>query len=236
MTRLVTSQSQRRETAEPEPGVVLGVVCVNYADYLAVTLPANAARVRCALVLTSEGDAETRRVVTEVAAGGPRGPVDVRLHTVPDELVHRRGATFNKSALVRQLQLHMNAAARPDDWLLLLDADIMLPDGFDALFRERHAALDRDGMYSLPRHDFYSREHLATRKVDKVYQVQFAGFCQMYHRRDVLYGEHSADCSQCDIFFKNAFRSAALLSAEHPVLHLGIEGWNWKGRVTPQWT
>jgi hypothetical protein len=89
-------------------------VCVGYADFLAETLRENLPLVDELVVVTSPDDDETRSVC--------------RRHSVHHILSedHKRGGPFNKARLI-QRGLDQIAA---QDWILHLDADVVLPRKF----------------------------------------------------------------------------------------------------------
>lgn len=104
------------------PRVELVQVCIDYGDILRYTLPENLPLVDDVVILTSEDDDETREVC--------------RRHSVrcvfSEE--HRRGGPFNKGRLIQRGFDQISAA----DWVLHMDADIVLPHRFRDLLDWAH--------------------------------------------------------------------------------------------------
>lgn len=108
-------------------------VCVGYADFLSATLPENLPLVDDITVVTSPDDDETRAVC--------------RRHNVHHVLSedHRRGGTFNKARLINRA--FDQIAGR--DWVLHLDADIVMPRQLRRLLDWAH--LDERCLYGADR-------------------------------------------------------------------------------------
>ena len=107
------------ERAKPAADYIEAVlVCKNYADYLSWTLPANARHFDQIIVVTPSSDAETAATVAKVP--------NVRL--VVSDRMHDRGDVFNKGKAVND----GIAAASLKGWVLIMDADIVLPIDFRA--------------------------------------------------------------------------------------------------------
>ena len=88
------------------------VVCVDYADYLAETLPHNIPHFDRILVITSEQDTETQELCRRMSV--PYYATDIFYH---------QGAKFNKA---RGIDFGIGYT-RWNDWLVQLDADMVLP-------------------------------------------------------------------------------------------------------------
>jgi hypothetical protein len=108
-------------------------VCVGYGDFLRETVPHNLALVDDLVVVTTPEDAETREVCRRYS---------IR-HVVSEE--HRRGGPFNKARLI-QRALHQIGG---HDWILHMDADIVLPRRFRDLLDWAH--LDERCIYGADR-------------------------------------------------------------------------------------
>lgn len=97
------------------------MVCVDYADILAITLPRNLKHFAKVLIVTTPRDTETLRLADAY-----------QCVTYPTEAFYERGAKFNKwLALERALEMtgwNECNPTRPDDgWLCLMDADVIWP-------------------------------------------------------------------------------------------------------------
>src|SRR5437870_3556551 len=120
------------------------IVSVNYGDFLAETLPRNLAHFNRAVVVTASHDRETIALCRKYGVAH----LETTYH-VED------GDKFNKGRLIN---LGISNLGH-NDWLLQLDADIILPDRF------RHmlglARLSEDCLYGADRFNCYSPEDLA---------------------------------------------------------------------------
>ncbi len=91
-------------------------VCENYGDYLRLTLPNAVAAVDRMLVVTTKQDKETQKIAKKCGA-----------EVLLTDRLHAGGAPFRKGAAIND---GLNAL---DDqaWVLILDADIILPESFN---------------------------------------------------------------------------------------------------------
>jgi glycosyltransferase involved in cell wall biosynthesis len=96
-------------------------VCVNYADFLAQTLPFNLGQFDRLIVVTDTRDAETARVCREFG-----------IHCVHTDAFYADGASFAKYAAVNWAL----ETLCPQDWACVIDADI-------ALYPHTRAILER---------------------------------------------------------------------------------------------
>jgi hypothetical protein len=108
-------------------------VSVGYGDFLRETLPANLPALDDLVVVTSPADEETRGICKELS---------VR-HILSDE--HRRDGPFNKARLIQRGFDQIEAK----DWILHLDADIVLPRAFRRQLELAH--LDERCIYGADR-------------------------------------------------------------------------------------
>jgi hypothetical protein len=108
-------------------------ICVGYGDFLAATLPENLPLVDDLVVVTAPDDDETIAVCRKHSVH----------YVLSDE--YRRGGPFNKARLIRRA--FDQIAGR--DWILHLDADIVLPRKFRRLAELAH--LDERVIYGADR-------------------------------------------------------------------------------------
>jgi hypothetical protein len=103
------------------------IVCQDYSDYLRVTLTRNIKRTKEITVVTASDDRDTIKVCKD---NGARIVISNRLgpHVA-------KGKAINDAI----------DAVDPQEWILLIDADILLPVGFDA--RLKTQVLDKDTIY-----------------------------------------------------------------------------------------
>ena len=121
------------------------ITCVNYDDFLKVTLPAALPHFDEVIVLTSPKDRKTMEVCH-------RNGIDA----IPTTAWYEKGNPFNKGRAVNE-GLSMVAQ---DEWVLLLDADILLPfDFFESLASK---SLSPDEIYGTDRYNVIGRQGLLT--------------------------------------------------------------------------
>lgn len=108
-------------------------VCVGYGDFLAATVRENHHLLDDLVVVTSPDDDETREVCRRYSLR----------HILSED--HRRGGPFNKARLIQRGFNQIGS----QDWVLHLDADIVLPRQFRALLEMAH--LDERAIYGADR-------------------------------------------------------------------------------------
>jgi hypothetical protein len=98
-------------------------VCVDYADFLAVTLPYNLPLFDHFVVVTTPRDTETRELCRKLG-----------VTTILTEEFYRDGETFNKARGINKALDQLSHA----EFVCHLDADIVLPSHFRASLRQSH--------------------------------------------------------------------------------------------------
>jgi hypothetical protein len=214
---------------------------VNYADFLAVTLPAWKRLLPSEdfLIVTSPADHETRRVAAMNEAG-----------VVLTDVWHEQGATFNKAAaLDLAFGFHKPHPWRVADgeWCLALDADVYPFGGkFPAV-----PGGDRRALFSVMRYSCASPEDLQSHIEGRLPVTHFEQI-RMWKNRRVpdpaglqgyfqLWRYRPGDCfgsyptaAKYDVHFGRQFEIREYLTGMY-VLHLGEHRRNWSGRITPRW-
>lgn len=229
------------------------IVCVDYADLLAVTLPYNRHHFDRVLVVTAHKDVVTRAVCREH---------DAETHVT--NAFYRSGASFNKwLALEEGLDLFGRK-----DWLCIMDADVLWPNRLPAMCS---ACGHGNGMKYCPQvhGDPQGKdEHRWVRWQDgltigKLYAplrrmrpeltacpeaewgkypihknvAEWAGYSQVFHCDDPVLGRppwHQIDWKHAggaDSFFQMKWTPANKIRPAFEVLHLGEAGINWMGRA-----
>jgi hypothetical protein len=108
--------------------------CVGYADFLVATVPENLPLLDELVVITSPEDQETQAVCRRHS-----------VHCVLSEEHKRNGGGFNKGRLINRGLDQIGG----HDWVLHLDADIVLPRKFRQLIQWAHP--DPAGLYGFDR-------------------------------------------------------------------------------------
>lgn len=198
-------------------------VCVGYQDLLAITLRHNRKFFETIVVVTTPEDTATQELCKQFN-------VDV----ITSDLLYHQRARFNKSGMIHQAQKKIHAE-HPDKWVLILDADILLPEQFNKLVHTEQ--LDKECLYSFHRVDYPTYDDFLNQTNSKPYRYDFMGFFQLYWKKDKYYPAHSMACSRCDMQFAHEFPAyRKRIIDEHTILkHLGEDSKNWYGRVTPIW-
>jgi hypothetical protein len=229
-------------------GSIVGVVvCRDYDDYLALTLPRMVEELEQVVVITSTTDGRTKEVA--VANGA-------RIHTTSI----LDGTDFKKGMAIAELL----ATLPPESWVVVLDADIVLPEKWGAYVRQ--SVLNPGALYYVerigpPLYDWQSAVPTATEAVarsnwnglresfgNRMYcQFDPWGYCQVFNLassifdgRGSLYSRNSRSAEKDDEIVSRQWfgrdRCVALPSPQTTVLHLphGMSRTNWNGRTSPR--
>ena len=96
------------------------VICVNYSDFLRITYQQNIRffNRNNYYIITSKDDQETVDLCIEL---------NIRYETYDDFYIN--SSKLNKSGAINKIQKRLHNDF-PNDWILLLDADIILPNNF----------------------------------------------------------------------------------------------------------
>jgi hypothetical protein len=204
------------------------IVCVDYADILAVTLPYNRHHFDRVTVVTTPEDYRTCNVCSEWQTG---------VHCT--RAFYARGASFNKWAALEE---GLDTLGRKG-WLCILDADVLLPKDADLtggrlrpglLYGPLRRNLDNPPIpFTVP-----PEERWGEYPLHRVLH-EWSGYCQVFHASDPHLGAppwHQTDwrhAGGADSFFQAKWQPHERVRFPWQVLHIGLGGANWCGRVTP---
>jgi len=204
-------------------------VCVEYDDLLKVLLPRNARHFEQALVVTSPTDLATQMLVLQSKKEG------LPVNCYVTNAFYRDGAAFNKGLAIEE---GFDRIGR-DGWLVVMDADILLPESFDVsdclpsnLYCPRRRQCDDVTAWN-PEDSDWSRYKLLK-------EQEHAGFFQLFHASDPVlatrpwYGTDWRHAGGCDSDFQAKWAAEHKRWLPFEVLHLGPHGTNWLGRVSPR--
>lgn len=233
------------------------MVCVDYSDLLAVTLPYNRHHFEDVMVVTSHSDRATQDVAVQN---------DAKLFMT--SAFYRDGAKFNKW---RALEEGLDAFGRRG-WLCLMDADVLWPKQLRVAQAPDHYMLqlwvgDRakwvgNAMMGLhpgslctplrrmapwPLARLHFNHTIACAPAEELWHVypvhrnvgEWAGYSQIFHASDPALGPapwHEVDWEHAggaDSLFQRKWSAARKVRPPFEVLHLGEPGRNWYGRATP---
>ena len=213
------------------------LVCKGYDDYLKETIGRNVRELDRLIVVTSEQDTATQELALAHGATVMLSP-------------HISGDAFPKGKALSDVLAGLTG------WVLVFDADVVLPEGFHGMLSKE--PLDTERLYYTKRIEPRGYHHLietlkglrkgySTQRIMKelmrVSEEDFHpwGYFQLCHTSalpDPAYPGESEDGSKDDTAFADRFGSK-LWSALQPafeVLHLhhGRMQTNWKGRRSPR--
>lgn len=202
------------------------LVCVDYSDLLAITLPYNRHHFDEVMVVTDLTDDASRDVALANDASVYR-----------TDAFYRDGADFNKW---RALEEGLDEFGR-SGWLCIMDADVLWPKVLPPGFRE---SLTVGKLYTPLRHMFHNVQQPIPQEADwqryPAHQQfnEWAGYSQIFHADDPVLGEapwHQIDwrtAGGADSFFQQKWSRENKIRPAFNVLHLGEAGLNWCGRAT----
>jgi len=200
------------------------IICVDYADFLGVTLPYNRHHFDRVLVVTTHKDTETQVVATANNA---------ELFLTDD--FYACGAHFNKWLPLEQ---GLDRLGR-HGWLCILDADILWPKTIPIY------TLTKGSLYTPLRRMQFNLDNgpCLNEAAWAMYphhtnMREFAGWTQIFHAEDEHLGEapwHEINWKHAggaDSFFQARWPAQCKIRPPFEVLHLGTPGTNWCGRTT----
>lgn len=205
-------------------------VCVDYSDYLALTLPVNRSHFEYYTVVTTSNDKDTKAVA-----------IDNECLVFETNAFYENGAHFNKWLALEQGLDYMGRF----NWLCVLDADIVLPRNTLSAVSE----LDTENLY-VPRRRMYDglpdQDQVRNAVVNENFWVNypldpcvknFAGYCQIYYAESDLlkslqnwYPVNWLHAGGGDTEFESIWPPNNKIRPDFEVLHLGPRGIDWCGR------
>ena len=222
------SREWGKQMADPIKSIV---VCVDYDDFLSITLPQNKKHFSRTLIVTSEKDKATQQLAKEHGC-----------ECLITGAFYCDGANFNKGLAMEE---GFDALGR-NGWICVWDADIIMPENIEVSNRQN------DCLYG-PTRLILEDPATYNDKLDwSVLQSptkpdQFSGYFQLFNGSFIpspWYNTNSDHAGCCDSDFVHyRFPPEKRKRLPFDVLHLGPEGipelstrmgWNWCGRVTPR--
>lgn len=222
------------------------ITCINYGDFLEHTLPENLQHLDRIVVITTKEDKHTQAICDKFS-----------VDCFDTDVFYDDGDSFNKGRGINLGLAHL----RHDDWLLHMDADIMLPHRFRNMLQR--AKLNPKNIYGADRANVFGYENWLENKAKTIPQFQYRylvnkpkefklgsrllhkeyGYCpigyfQLWHSTENRkYPIHHGSAEHADVLFSVQWpRANRILLPELFVFHLDSEeakmGANWKGRKT----
>ena len=214
------------------------ITCVDYDDYLSITLPHNKQYFENILIITSKADATTQKLAKEQ-----------EVELLVTNSFYENGDVFNKGRAINRA-----LPALKDQWICHLDADIWYhtppPEetnlikgniyGCSRLMCPNKAAWNcyLDGGSTKKWRKFSPSYFQLDNQI--INQYLPLGYTQIFFNdNNVAYPENSSDASESDLRFSLSFNEQICLP--YSVIHLPpigeiAEGANWRGRVTPRFS
>lgn len=199
------------------------MVCVDYADYLAITLPYNRHHFDEVLVVTTHEDSNTQRLARKHGCG-----------IYCTDAFYRQGAVFNKwLALEEGLDRYGRYG-----WMCLMDADVLWPKEaklpaleIGCLYSPLRHMLEGDAQTPIPPEHSWQNIHVHGNI------NEWAGYTQIFHDNDHHLPQdrfhwHETNWRHgggADSFFQFRWPSECKKRLPWNVLHLGPHGTNWCG-------
>lgn len=195
-------------------------ICVNYSDILKHMLKQNSQFFKVWYIVTSQEDTLTQTLIQEFNLD------NVKILIYDD--FYKNNSKFNKGGALEFAQKYIDENHK-DTNILILDADIYLPDHFMKSLPEK---LEENTLYGVKeRWDYPKLEDFIENKNAHKYTHggNFVGFFQLYNQSCSYKYENSYNASSCDLSFLSKFHEKKHI--EVSVRHMGEECVNWDGRV-----
>jgi hypothetical protein len=215
-------------------------VCVDYSDFLRLCVDENIKHLDRWFIISDNKDTATHQLCSQYP----------EITLIKTDAFYENGALFNKGKA-----LNIGIQSIPLDagtWILILDADIMLPLGFrdslDARKLNSHTLYGASRYMCYKEADFYSfrdtqfKDYSVLSKMQR-FRNKPIGYFQLFNSLNLgranfshlrPYPEHHSDASCSDMVFLKKFHRRIVMRSV-PVVHLGHDGKNWRGRVTSRW-
>jgi GR25 family glycosyltransferase involved in LPS biosynthesis len=191
------------------------IVSVDYNDFLQITLQNNIKTFDNITVVTSSNDLECQKICK-----------DFGVKCIITDRMYENGDKFNKGKAIND---GIKSIVNPD-WILLLDADIIVPNEFKTSFE----CIDDSVLYVCDRimcKDFecYNRLKSGLINTSTVELSKGLGYFHLFnYKSGIKFPETSDNAAGSDISFRNKFTNR--VNTKIPVIHLGEAYQNWTGR------
>lgn len=232
-SQVVNLQSRRhiakKEDIKVVPGIKVNkidavIVSVDYNDFLILTLENNIKYLENITVVTSTSDTLCKEICDKFG-----------VKCVITDRMYEDGAKFNKGKAINE---GIKSIQNPE-WILLLDADIILPNNWNEIIKSNIFKKDAIHICSrniIENYDDYQR-WINGEQVGRIESSKGFGYFQLFNvNSNVIFGgnpifpETSDDAAWSDLSFRNKFNNRVDIPIS--VVHLGKAYSNWKGRET----
>lgn len=199
------------------------MICVDYADILAITLPYNRHHFLDVMIVTAERDKATQEVAARNSA---------RVYIT--NAFWSKGEAFNKWAALEEAMDHYGRVG----WICNMDADVLWPKYipewtpvFGNLYTPKRRIME-NLQQQIPQEPYWKSFPLPQAN------EEFAGYTQIFNCDDPRLGKapwHEVDWKHAggaDTHFQLRWPDENKIRPPFEVLHLGPPGVNWCGRAT----
>lgn len=198
------------------------IVCVDYWDYLSITVPYNRHHFKDVIIITHPKDTKTIQITKQFG-----------LSLFLSESFYDNGADFNKWLPLEQAFKFYGRHG----WICMMDADVLWPKKIEQSFEPgnlytpfRRMCENFEVPFKYPPEETWARYPLHPVK-------EFAGYSQIFHGSDPVVQKtpwletNWRHAGGADSFFQRKWRLANKIRPSFEALHLGPHGTNWCGRV-----
>jgi hypothetical protein len=203
------------------PKIDVIIISVNYNDFLLVSLSNNIKYFKNITVVTSSDDLMCQKICDKF-----------KVKCVITERMYEDGSSFNKGKAINEGIKSINNP----DWILLMDADIVLSDKLE------FTDIDEDTLYTTDRYicnDYntykeWMNNNIKLENIGKYESDKGLGFFQLFNINnkniDIKkpFPEASDNAAWSDLQFRDKFSKRK--KVEISTIHLGPDKVNWNGR------
>lgn len=198
-------------------------ICVNYSDFLEITLPRNLRFFDRCVIVTDTKDVKTAEVCSQYP--------NANVQCVKTDLFYSNNAPFCKG---KGLNYGIQCL-KPQGWVAIWDADILIDNRFSDYLLEIDQ-WDKQSIHG-PLYKFHVQKNETGSNLHWGGKA-CAGFLQVFHQSAFKgHPEKSQDCSEDDIQFSQTFKSVKYLDTKcfhlGPTSDDGKPNVNWQGRKSP---
>jgi glycosyltransferase involved in cell wall biosynthesis len=199
------------------------IVSVSYNDFLIITLSHNIKIFDNITVVTSSDDILCQKICSKLG-----------VKCIITDVMYENGSSFNKG---KAINVGIKSLDNPD-FVLLLDADIIVSDGINlsSISSQNFYISDRWIVNDYNNYLKWSSGESIENCSQRAESNKGLGFFQLFNMnhpnidKSCPYPEFSEDASWSDLVFRDKFN--VRVPIEKQVIHLGDPYLNWKGRVT----
>ena len=228
------------------------IVCVNYSDILKFTIEENLSIIKNIIIVTDSNDIQTHELckkhdikylVTNVFYQNEKPCLNSYSELFKFQWWYKlyqyyktfftKKKVFNKAKAIN----YAIKTVKNKDWILLLDADIIISNQFSKVFKKD---LDKDCLYGTHRFVYKTKKDWVNKENAILDRWKFMGFFQLFNKTSKYftknyygYDEQFNYANSSDYFFMKKWIKKKLLN--FPVIHLGETEVNWNGRVSELW-